>query len=261
MKAGSLFRIHVTKHLDLTKIAACFLFVVPQVSLGQETSCKVNFMGSFNTTVYPDEHYYRYQFDLWRCGNTVVGLYSSAGGLQGDRHYPGTRKVSGVWTESLKRLELSEVEFTGTLTSDHLEGKLGEELTKPTKFDEGQFFPDSTEDVPTEFTSLEKWQTWADKKLKELDDKNPWWLGEIRKCLEGKGGCVNYGNHLKHRGRLDEAQVFWTKGCENGEVFGCKFSGNMSRYEELLTRDCESKTAETWRRNMACDALEELRKM
>ena len=106
------------KHLGFTKMAACFLFVVPQVSFGQTTPCNVNFLGSFNTTVYPDEHYYRYQLDLWRCGNTVVGLYSSAGGLQGDRHNPRIRKVSGVWTESLKRLELSKVEFTGLARRD-----------------------------------------------------------------------------------------------------------------------------------------------
>ncbi len=246
------------KHL-VTTIAACFLFVVPQVSFSQETSCKVNFLGSFNTTVYTQEHYSQYQFDLWRCGSNVFGFYSSAGGLQGDRHNPATKKVSGIWTESLKRVELSDVEFTGTLMSDYLEGKLGEELKKPTKFKKGQFFPDSTENVPTEITSFEKWKTWADKKLRELDDKNPRWLGEMKKCQEGKGGCLNYGNHLKHRGRLDEAKVFWTKGCENGEVFGCKFSGNMSRYKELLTKDCKSKTAEKWRKNRACNALEDLR--
>ena len=72
------------KHAQLVASIGAALLMLPIAFMGQETAPRVSVVGHFTNMRFTEEHAYGYAVELWRHGDSLLGLFLASEGLQGD---------------------------------------------------------------------------------------------------------------------------------------------------------------------------------
>ena len=134
---------HFWKHARLVGSIAAALLMLPTAFTGQDIEPPVSVIGYFSNMRFTEEHAYGYSVELWRqSGDTLLGLFFSSEGLQGDtptglledvKFDMKTGKLSFraklstgvVFSKEHDSVPSRDVfEFSGTLGKDRLAGTL-----------------------------------------------------------------------------------------------------------------------------------------
>lgn len=75
---------HFWKHAQLVGSIGAALLMLPAALMGQTAEPPVSVIGHFTNMRFTEEHAYGYAVDLWRRGDTLLGLFLASEGLQGD---------------------------------------------------------------------------------------------------------------------------------------------------------------------------------
>jgi hypothetical protein len=211
------------------------------------------FLGSYYGERFTEEHQYLNQVDLWREGNHVFGLTWDVAGLTGDRIPPTAGRFEGNLRLGGDSLILSN-QFRGVLKGSVLTGAYDYEPEASFRLKKASNRIGAN---PTRapLDGYRSWRAWADSVIDAAEASNPYLQQEAKKCADGDGqACLGIGNRLRDR-KPEEARRYWEKACELDEWAGCKFLGDMTRYQAILERLCDASQKPSLNRNMACQEL------